>query len=159
MKKFKIMLGLAVLCVVLCFTVFFIKNPLCYDSDYWGDIGLQGGHLYSDVVNQKGIPQDIIHTENESILSYDGVQFVWFDKEFKGAFIRADIVGDVVKLGKKELHIGSDKIDVINAYDSIFIKPIKDLPKDCIGYIDNRANIIYYLDNQDRVSKISVSIY
>ena len=158
MNRIKILLAILTLCIVLGIIIFFVKNPFCYNSDYWGDVGIVGNHLYSNVINQKGTPEKIIYVDNETFVVYDNMQFVWYT-DLKGIFIRVDIIDNTVLIGNKNLCIGRDKNDVIKAYGSIFIKPIKDLPPNCIGYIDNRVNIIYYFDQQDKVEKISISIY
>lgn len=158
MNKIKILLLLLILCVVLGITIFIVKNPFCYNSDYWSDVGLTGNHLYSNVINQKGTPQKITCVDNETFVVYDNMQFVW-NKDLNGIFIRVEIIDNTVLIGSKNLCIGSDKNEVIKAYDSIFIKPIKDLPSNCIGYIDNKVNIIYYFDKQDKVEKITISTY
>ena len=144
-------------CIILCGIIWILKNPFCYDSDYWKDIGLQGAHIYSNIVSQKGEPQEIKHIDNESIVTYDDVRFVWYNQDFNGVFVRVEIVDNTVLIGKKDLCIGSDENDVKKAYNSVFIKSIKDLPKNCVGYIDNGVCVIYYFDEYNKVNKITIS--
>ena len=143
--------------IILSGTIYIINNPFYYNSDYWKDIGIQGSHLYSDIVTNKGQPQEIKYVDNENIVRYGDLQFVWYNTDLHGAFVRAEIVDNTIFIGRKNLGVGSSKTEVRNAYNSVFIKAIKDLPQNCIGYIDKGVYVIYFFDDSDNVEKIAFS--
>lgn len=143
--------------ICLCGIICVIKNPLCYNFDYWEDIKLQGSHLYSNVIAQKGSPQEIKYIDNEAIVNYTDMRFVWYNTELQGIFSRVEIIDDTISVGRKKLSIGSNKKEVEKAYKSLFIKKIHDLPQNNLGYIDNNIYIIYDFDEYDNVQKITIS--
>ncbi len=146
--------------IALIAVIFFINNPSCYDSTYWQEIGLKNSLLYEDVVSQKGEPEEIEYINNECIVKYNDVQFVWYETELKGVFLRAEIIEDTISFGRKQLSIGSSRSIVEKAYKSIFIKKIKDTPMNVLGYIDgSELGIYFYFDEDDKVSKIVLTPY
>ncbi|MBP3361303.1 MAG: hypothetical protein J6N52_10645 [Clostridia bacterium] len=154
MKKILLFL---LLFICFCGIIFAVRNPLYYNLNYWEDIKLHGSHLYSNVITQKGDPQEINCINNEGIVNYADTQFIWYNTELQGIFSRVEIIKDTIFLGKKRLCIGSNKNDVEKAYRSIFIKRIHDLPQNSLGYIDNNVYIVYNFDNYDKVEKIIIS--
>lgn len=145
--------------IVMIFSgiIFIRNNPFCYNMDYWGDIGIKKSHLYSDIIIKKGQPQEIKHINNETIVSYGNVQFIWYNTDLHGTFIRAEIIDDSITIGEKNICIGSGIAEVKDAYSSVFIQEIKDLPQNCIGYFDKGVCVIYFFDESNSVEKITLS--
>lgn len=154
MKKVLIFL---LLLVILGGMIFIVKNPFCYNRNYWDDIKIKGSHLYSDIIMQRGEPIEIKNMNNEIIVDYTDIQFVWYNTDLQGIFARVEIISDKISVGKRKLCIGSDKKEVQSAYKSVFIQEIRDLPENCLGYIDKDVYIIYSFDQYDKVEKISIS--
>jgi hypothetical protein len=154
MKKVLIFL---LLLVIFGGMIYIVQNPFCYNHNYWDDINIKGSHLYSNIIMQMGEPKVIKNIDNESIVEYTDIEFIWYNTDLHGIFARVEITTDTISIGKNKLCVGSDKKDVENAYKSVFIKEIQDLPQNSLGYIDDNIYIIYSFDEYDKVKKISIS--
>ena len=145
---FIIIIGIVSVCV--------INNPFAYHTHYWDDIGIKGSHLYNDIIREKGMPKKTLinETENQSTAIYDDVQFVWYNTDFKGAFIRAEILSSGISFGAKKVCVGMSRDRIENIYDSYFIKKMKDTPMDILTYNDGGVYVTFVFGEDDTVSKI-----
>ena len=156
MKK-KHIIFLGILSIFIICIIWLLENPTVYNSNYWNDINLPNVHMYENVIEKRGRPLNVDFSETEAILEYDDVRLVWYNNKLNGIFNRVEILSPNVMIGPKAVCIGMKKEELEKIYDSVFIKQIKDLSDNEVGYIDGGTYIIFCFDNDNVVDKIIIS--
>lgn len=143
--------------ILIGMIMFFITNPSVYNKNYWKDIGLGESHLYADVIREFGEPTEIVHISDvESVVRYEGVSFIWYNADLNGIFVCSEITSSKISFGKKNVSVGMSKQEIQRIYNRGFIKPIKDLPNNELGYIDGTDDtwVYFKFNDKDVVNKI-----
>lgn len=135
-----------------------IINPVVYEKYSFDKIGVTSDWSYQMIVEKKGKPTKEKQNKDRLDLYYDGLQLQFeMDKRYPDdksyAFMnKAIVTGDQYRFGPKNIGVDSTRKEVKRAYK--FIKTIKNLEENELGYKDNHTWITYYFDEKDIVKEI-----
>lgn len=143
----------AVLILVL---VYYLFHPLTYKTDYFYALGIGVSHLYSDLIERKGEPLDVVKNENgDWIVYYDGLGINFGKYYKKSSFQVVRVTGNQYKFGFWQIGIGTSRKKIESVYKHI--DKIKDLPKEEFGIIDNGTWVYFKFDKNNNVSEIVIT--
>lgn len=142
-----LILGVCVICVFIRFRT--------YEKDYFGKLGLPRIFNYDDMIAIKGEPDEIQEESDGGIgTHYDGLT-VFFTRG--RAFLRAEVIGDKYRFGRKGLKVGDSRKKVERACR--WLTKIKGTSENEIGVIEKNGKwgevwVSYKFDENDCVSRI-----
>lgn len=152
-----------ILCIIVisCFMIVGLSyvSYKANKMNYWKEIGItEYSALYSTLVECKGEPESIRYRDDgEGVYAvYDGVEFYFPNRDFKGVFLSAMIYSDKYTFGRKHITIGT-KRDVVESYFR-FAKKAVGSGENELTYICNDWTVIWFdFDESNCVSRITLS--
>lgn len=150
-KKIKI----AFIILILIALVYEIFHPSIYQFNYYSSVGIDNKYMYEDIVKDLGEPQMVIKVDDDWQVNYDGFNIVFETPLHSSAFRRVEITGSQYRFGWWKIGVGTSRKKIESVYRHI--KKAKDIPSDEIRIIDYNNWVLFYFDENDKVSKICIT--
>ena len=152
MKK-KIKIAFIILIPIALVYEFF--HPFIYQFNYYSSVGIDNKYMYDDIVKDLGEPQRVIKVDDDRQVNYDGFNIIFETPLHSSAFRRVEITGSQYRFGWWKIGVGTSREKIESVYRHI--KKAKDMPSDEIRIIDYNNWVLFYFDENDKVSKICIT--
>lgn len=150
-KKIKI----AFIILIPIALVYEIFHPFIYQLNYYSSVGIDNKYMYEDIVKDLGEPQRVIKVDDDRQVNYDGFNIIFETPLHSSAFRRVEITGSQYRFGWWKIGVGTSRKKIESVYRHI--KKAKDMPLDEIRIIDYNNWVLFYFDENDKVSKICIT--